>query len=79
MLTLLSAVMSTLSAQFHVQGTSLGRDIYETIFGKKEEMNSSYLGIVKQMQKLLKLAYKDGFKSLEANSSFKIVNKTSLI
>lgn len=37
MLTLLSAVMSTLSAQFHVQGTSLGRDIYETLFGKKEE------------------------------------------
>lgn len=31
MVALLSAAMSTLSAQFHVQGTALGRDIYETI------------------------------------------------
>jgi solute:Na+ symporter, SSS family len=31
MITLLSAAMSTLSAQFHVQGTALGRDIYETV------------------------------------------------
>jgi SSS family solute:Na+ symporter len=31
MITLLSAAMSTLSAQFHVQGTALGRDIYETL------------------------------------------------
>jgi SSS family solute:Na+ symporter len=35
MITLLSAAMSTLSAQFHVQGTALGRDIYETIANKK--------------------------------------------
>ncbi len=35
MITLLSAAMSTLSAQFHVQGTALGRDIYETITGTK--------------------------------------------
>jgi len=35
MITLLSAAMSTLSAQFHVQGTALGRDIYETVTGKK--------------------------------------------
>jgi SSS family solute:Na+ symporter len=34
MITLLSAAMSTLSAQFHVQGTALGRDIYETIVRK---------------------------------------------
>lgn len=34
MVTLLSAAMSTLSAQFHVQGTALGRDIYETIIRK---------------------------------------------
>jgi solute:Na+ symporter, SSS family len=34
MITLLSAAMSTLSAQFHVQGTALGRDIYETITKK---------------------------------------------
>jgi len=35
MITLLSAAMSTLSAQFHVQGTALGRDIYETLSGTK--------------------------------------------
>ncbi|WP_414469406.1 sodium:solute symporter family protein [Methanobacterium sp. ACI-7] len=35
MITLLSAAMSTLSAQFHVQGTALGRDIYETVSGRK--------------------------------------------
>jgi solute:Na+ symporter, SSS family len=35
MITLLSAAMSTLSAQFHVQGTALGRDIYETLTGRK--------------------------------------------
>jgi SSS family solute:Na+ symporter len=35
MITLLSAAMSTLSAQFHVQGTALGRDIFETITGTK--------------------------------------------
>jgi len=35
MITLISAAMSTLSAQFHVQGTALGRDIYETLFRKK--------------------------------------------
>ena len=34
MITLLSAAMSTLSAQFHVQGTALGRDIYETLARK---------------------------------------------
>jgi SSS family solute:Na+ symporter len=34
MITLLSAAMSTLSAQFHVQGTALGRDIYETLANK---------------------------------------------
>ncbi|MBI5458194.1 sodium:solute symporter family protein [Methanobacterium sp.] len=35
MITLLSAAMSTLSAQVHVQGTALGRDIYETVANKK--------------------------------------------
>ncbi|MGZ7047504.1 MAG: sodium:solute symporter family protein [Methanobacterium sp.] len=35
MITLLSAAMSTLSAQFHVQGTALGRDIFETVTGTK--------------------------------------------
>ncbi|AEG18615.1 sodium:solute symporter family protein [Methanobacterium paludis] len=35
MLTLLAAAMSTISAQFHVQGTAVGHDIYETLRGKK--------------------------------------------
>jgi len=35
MITLLSAAMSTLSAQVHTQGTALGRDIYETVINKK--------------------------------------------
>ncbi|MFA0833600.1 MAG: sodium:solute symporter [Methanobacterium formicicum] len=34
MITLLSAAMSTLSAQVHTQGTALGRDIYETVTNK---------------------------------------------
>ncbi len=34
MITLLSAAMSTLSALFHVQGTALGRDVYETVTNK---------------------------------------------
>jgi SSS family solute:Na+ symporter len=48
MLTLISAVMSTLSSQFHVQGTSMGRDIYETIFNKKGEhsVTITRIGIV---------------------------------
>ncbi|MDG3547815.1 sodium:solute symporter family protein [Methanobacterium formicicum] len=35
MIALLSAAMSTLSAQVHTQGTALGRDIYETLTNKK--------------------------------------------
>lgn len=34
MIALLSAAMSTLSAQVHTQGTALGRDIYETVINK---------------------------------------------
>ena len=34
MVTLLSAAMSTLSAQFHTQGTAIGRDVYETLARK---------------------------------------------
>lgn len=33
MLTLLAAAMSTLSSQFHAQGTAVGRDVYETLVG----------------------------------------------
>ncbi|WJI10098.1 sodium:solute symporter family protein [Methanobacterium sp. CWC-01] len=40
MITLLSAAMSTLSAQVHVQGTALGHDIYETIRGEKKKGSS---------------------------------------
>ena len=35
MLTLLSAAMSTLSSQFHVMGTSVGRDLVEESLGRK--------------------------------------------
>jgi SSS family solute:Na+ symporter len=37
MLTLLAAAMSTSSSQFHAQGTAIGRDIYETLTGKKSK------------------------------------------
>ena len=37
MLTLISAAMSTLSSQFHVMGTSLGRDLVEQSIGKKKK------------------------------------------
>jgi solute:Na+ symporter, SSS family len=49
MVTLLSAAMSTLSAQFHVQGTAIGRDVYETVRGEKSKGSSvliARLGIV---------------------------------
>lgn len=36
MLTLISAAMSTLSSQFHVMGTSLGRDVVEESLGRKK-------------------------------------------
>lgn len=39
MLALLSAGMSTLSSQFHTMGTSIGRDLFENLFPKKQ-MNS---------------------------------------
>jgi SSS family solute:Na+ symporter len=35
MLTLMSAAMSTLSSQFHVMGTSIGRDLVEESLGRK--------------------------------------------
>jgi SSS family solute:Na+ symporter len=35
MLTLLAAAMSTLSSQFHAQGTAVGRDVYETLVGAR--------------------------------------------
>ena len=48
MITLLSAAMSTLSAQFHVQGTALGRDIYETLARKTggSSVQMARMGIV---------------------------------
>lgn len=48
MLALLSAGMSTLSSQFHTMGTSIGRDLFENLFPKKQ-MNSmliTRIGIV---------------------------------
>jgi len=41
MITLLSAAMSTMSAIFHVQGTAIGRDVYETL--KKGKAEASVL------------------------------------
>ncbi|EKQ51838.1 MAG: SSS sodium solute transporter [Methanobacterium sp. Maddingley MBC34] len=48
MIALLSAAMSTLSAQFHVQGTALGRDIYETLVSKTggSSVRMARIGIV---------------------------------
>lgn len=37
MLTLMSAAMSTLSSQFHVMGTSIGRDLVEEAIGRKSK------------------------------------------
>ena len=37
MLTLMSAAMSTLSSQFHIMGTSLGRDLVEESLGHKKK------------------------------------------
>jgi len=48
MVALLSAAMSTLSAQFHVQGTAFGRDIYETLIRKTggSSVRMARIGIV---------------------------------
>jgi SSS family solute:Na+ symporter len=49
MLTLLSAAMSTLSGQFHVMGTSLGRDLVEQAIGKGRKtggMFATRLGVI---------------------------------
>jgi SSS family solute:Na+ symporter len=47
LLTLLAAAMSTLSSQFHTLGTSIGRDVYETVKGKHGEgITVTRLGIM---------------------------------
>lgn len=47
LLTLLAAAMSTLSSQIHTQGTAMGRDIYETIWGKtKNTVIVTRLGVI---------------------------------
>src|SRR5512136_1330695 len=48
MLTLLAAAMSTSSSQFHVQGSAIGRDIYETLTKKKgsESILITRMGII---------------------------------
>jgi len=43
MLTLISAAMSTLSSQFHVMGTSLGRDLVEESLNQKKKKGSGVL------------------------------------
>jgi solute:Na+ symporter, SSS family len=45
MLTILSASMSTLSSQFHVMGTSIGRDVVRTVGSDKNTTNVTRIGI----------------------------------
>ncbi len=42
MLTLMSAAMSTLSSQFHIMGTSLGRDLVEESLGRRNKGGSIF-------------------------------------
>ncbi len=60
MLALLSAGMSTLSSQFHAMGTSLGRDIFESVFTKKQfnSMLVSKLGIIVAILVSIVIGYK---------------------
>jgi solute:Na+ symporter, SSS family len=46
LLTLLSAAMSTVSSQFHVVGTSFGRDMYEQYTGGKTSIGVTRTGIM---------------------------------
>jgi SSS family solute:Na+ symporter len=41
MLTLLAAAMSTLSSQFHTMGTAVGRDVFESLTGRKPDAGGS--------------------------------------
>ena len=43
LLAMLAAAMSTLSSQFHVQGTSLTHDLYKGCYGKGKEVKNSLL------------------------------------
>ncbi len=57
MLTLLSAAMSTLSAQFHVQGTAIGRDVYETLKRGGRSVLITRIGIIIAVILAVILAY----------------------
>jgi SSS family solute:Na+ symporter len=46
LLTLLSAAMSTVASQFHVVGTSIGRDVYEQITGSPPTISVTRTGIL---------------------------------
>ena len=47
MLTLLSAAMSTISTQFHVQGSSISHDIYGVLKGhKRDSLKVTRIGIL---------------------------------
>ena len=47
LLTLLAAAMSTLSGQFHVLGTSIGRDVFEQLTGRREaSIGVTRIGII---------------------------------
>jgi solute:Na+ symporter, SSS family len=46
LLTLLSAAMSTVASQFHVVGTSIGRDVYEQMTGDPPSISVTRTGIL---------------------------------
>ncbi len=59
MLSLLSAGMSTLSSQFHTMGTSIGRDLYQSIFkGRKRSILITRVGIIISITISVILGYK---------------------
>ncbi len=59
MLTLLSAAMSTISTQFHVQGSSIAYDVYGTLKGdsKKNNLSITRIGILVAIVIAVILAY----------------------
>jgi SSS family solute:Na+ symporter len=58
MLTLMSAAMSTLSSQYHVVGTSIGRDLFEKSLGiKGYTLTITRIGVVISILASALLAY----------------------
>ncbi|MDF7824589.1 sodium:solute symporter family protein [Pontiellaceae bacterium B12227] len=57
MLTLMSAAMSTLSSQFHVMGTSIGRDLVEESIGKGKRVGGTLATRIGVMAGILASVY----------------------